>query len=140
MMRSMVMAAALLATAGPAAAERVFFDDFEGETGGTTALRVDSLRNFVVDGLVDVIAPDNGLGVDVDSTVIDLGGGITGGDMQLREFYRWEAGDTVTVSFDIGGSQLPPGTADVPFMQFDFLTDSEDYVDVYRFQSSGWYY
>lgn len=140
-------AAALLGTsvalASPAAAERVFFDDFNGEAGGTTAIFQNRLEHFVVAGTIDIIAPDNRLGYSVDSTVIDIGGGLTGGDIQLKDWFRWEAGDTVTISFDISGNQIRPDNPDIPYMQFDFLVEPDEngytFVDVNRFWATGWY-
>lgn len=135
--------AALLALAGPAAAERVFFDDFNSESGGQTDLNVQSLTNFDVAGYIDLIAPDNQLGYDVDSTVVDLGGFLTGGGIQLKNYYRWEAGDTVSISFDISGNQLRPDTADALYMELQFEVepdaDGVRYVDVERFWATGWY-
>jgi PEP-CTERM motif len=135
--------AALALVQLPAAANRVFFDDFNAEAGGNTAVFQQSLTNFNVAGWIDVIAPDNQLGYTVDSTVIDIGGGLSGGSIQTQDWYRWEAGDTVTVSFMIAGNQIRPENPDVPFMQFDFLPDmgpdGNDYVDVERFWAEGWY-
>ena len=135
--------AAGLFLAAPAQAERVFFDDFDREAGGATAILQTALTNFDVGGYIDIIAPDNRLGYDVDSTVIDIGGGLTGGVIQTKEFHRWEGGDTVTISFMISGNQIRPGVPDIPYMEFTFLPDmgaeGNDYVDIASFKATGWY-
>lgn len=129
--------------AGPATAARVLFDDFDAEAGGATAIFQTSLTNFDVGGYIDVIAPDNTLGYDVDSSVVDIGGGLTGGVIRTKDWYRWEAGDTVSVSFLISGNRIRPGNPDVPYMEFNFLPDlgaeGNDYVDISRFWATGWY-
>jgi hypothetical protein len=128
--------------AGPAAAKRVFFDDFDSEANGKTAIFQTTLSNFEVAGYIDIIAPDNRLGYAVDSSVIDIGGGLTGGAIRNKDWYRWEAGDTVSVSFLISGNQLRPDIPDIPYFELQFLVEGDEngykWVDVERFWADGW--
>jgi hypothetical protein len=140
---ALALATAAVMAAGPASASRVFFDDFNSEAGGETAIFQTTLANFDVFGYIDIIAPDNPFGYLVDSTVIDIGGGLTGGAILTREWYRWEAGDTVTISFEISGNQLRPLNPDIPYMELQFLVEPDEYgskfVDVERLWMTGWY-
>jgi len=112
--------AALVLVQFPAAAERVFFDDFNSEAGGGTAIFQQDLSRWDVLGYVDVIGVDNTLGYTVDSTVIDLGGGLSGGFITTKETIRYEAGSLVTISWDMGGNQIRPLGEDIPYLQFFF--------------------
>lgn len=132
--------AALLLGAAPAAAERIFFDDFNGEAGGGTATFQTSLSNWDIDGYIDIIGTDNALGYNVGSTVIDLGGGLTGGFMKSKSTFRYDAGQVVTISWDMEGNQIRPLGEDVPYMQFYFeQTNPESYQEVYYLDGTAFF-
>lgn len=123
--------AGILILSGPASAERIWFDDFNSEAGGETAIFQQTLTNWDIIGNIDIIAPDNQLGYTVDSTVIDLGGGLTGGFMRSKETFRYDAGKLVTISWDLGGNQIRPENPDAPYVQFFFEeTHPERYQDL----------
>lgn len=125
-----MLGAALLAP-GPAAAERIFFDDFNAEAGGGTAIFQTALTNWTVSGYVDVIGTDNQLGYTVDSSVIDLGGGLTGGFIKSKQQFSYEAGKLVTISWDMSGNQIRPDNPDAVYMQFYFeQTHPEQFQEV----------
>ena len=141
-----IVAATLLAAASSASAERVFFDDFNTEAGGKTAFRQQKLNNWnislsavdfgggvpVPGGFIDVIAPVNPQGYKVNSTVIDLGGGLTGGFMTMKEAVNYAAGDLVQISWDMAGNQIKKLGEDIPYIQFLFgdIKNDEGYVEV----------
>lgn len=132
--------AALLLGAAPAAAERIFFDDFNSEAGGGTATFQTSLSNWDIDGYIDIIGTDNTLGYTVGSTVIDLGGGLIGGFMKSKSTFRYDAGQVVTISFDLEGNQIRPLGEDVPYLQFYFeQTNPESYQEVYYIEGSEFF-
>ncbi|TRW15153.1 PEPxxWA-CTERM sorting domain-containing protein [Glacieibacterium frigidum] len=132
--------AALMLGAAPAAAERIFFDDFNGEAGGGTATFQTSLSNWTIDGYVDVIGTGNTLGYTVGSTVIDLGGGLTGGFMKSKSTFRYDAGQVVTISWDMAGNQIRPLGEDVPYLQFYFeQTNPESYQEVYYLDGTAFF-
>jgi len=123
--------AANLAVASPASATRIFFDDFNSEADGGTAIFQTTLTNWTINGYVDVIGTDNQLGYTVDSTVIDLGGGLTGGFMKSKQTFSYDAGELVTISWDLSGNQIRPQGEDVPYIQFYFeQTNPEQYQEV----------
>lgn len=127
------MIAMTVAFASPAAAERVFFDDFNGEAGGGTAIFQTTLGNWDVNGYVDVIGMDNRLGYTVDSTMIDLGGGLTGGFIKTKQKFSYAAGELVTISWDMSGNQIRPQGEDVPYLQFYFDQINEEQYQQVRF-------
>lgn len=94
-----------LVGATPAMAATVFSDNFNTETAELNA----SLANFAITGSIDLIAAGNPYGVAVtdpaSGNIIDLDGtGATGSILSIPTF-AFNAGDRVTLSFDIGGSQ-----------------------------------
>lgn len=123
--------AAALGLASPAVAERIYHDDFNREAGGGTAVFQTALNNWDVAGYIDIIGVDNTLGYAVDSTVIDLGGGLTGGFIKSRETFRYDAGKLVTISWDLGGNQIRPQGEDAVYAQFYFeQTHPEQYQEI----------
>lgn len=133
------LTAAILA-ASPAAAVQIFHDDFDSEAGGSTAIFQQSLTNWTITGYVDVIGTDNTLGYTVPSTVIDLGGGLTGGFMKTKQSFSYGAGETVRISWDMSGNQIRPLSPDIPYMQFYFAqTHPEQFQEVAYLKGGGFF-
>jgi hypothetical protein len=138
--KGFVAAIVAAVVAGPAVAERIFFDDFNAEAGGGTAIFQQSLIHWDITGYVDVIGTANQLGYTVDSTVIDLGGGLIGGFMKSKQSFSYEAGKLVTLSWDMSGNQIRPNGEDIPYIQFHFQqTHPERFQDVKFISGTGFY-
>ena len=138
-MKHYLLAAGLL-LAAPVQAKQIYFDDFNGEAAGGTAIFQTSLSNWEVAGHVDVIGTDNKLGYSVDSTKIDLGGGLTGGFIKSKETFSYGAGEVVTISWDMSGNQIRPRGEDVPYMQFYFdQTNEEQYQEVWYIKGTEFF-
>jgi hypothetical protein len=91
-----------LAISSSASAAPVFFDGFEGDS---PALSVATLANFTVTGKVDVVAAANTYSIAAYSgNVIDLDGSPGPGSIGHAPI-SFAAGDKVTLSFVVGGSQ-----------------------------------
>jgi hypothetical protein len=97
-----LVALVALSLASSAAATTVFSDDFSGEA---PALTVTSLTNFNVSGNVDVVGAVNPYGISATSTVIDLDGTTGPGALTSKLSYAFNPGDTVDLSFVLGGAQ-----------------------------------
>lgn len=87
-------------------------DDFNAENGGVGVINYDNFANWkVLDGSVDLLGPGlvdylpgNGIYLDLDGTTSDAA------TLQSRETFNFEAGDEVTLAFDLAGpcqSTLP---------------------------------
>ncbi|MFM9977425.1 MAG: PEPxxWA-CTERM sorting domain-containing protein [Sphingomonadaceae bacterium] len=98
-------AALALASIAPAHAVTVLSDTFNTEAGGGNALNYNSFANFNVIGQVDVVAPTNGFGITVPSSVVDLDGSSGPGAIESKLTYAFNAGDLVTLSLVAGGAQ-----------------------------------
>ncbi len=124
-MRTLFLAAAAsLALASPAHAITVLFDDFDGEAGGTTQLNYSSFANFnvVADSgaaaagtpTVDLLRQPNGFSLGCAGgagSCVDLDGSTgNGGRLITQNAFAFNAGDTITLSLDLSGSQR--GSAD----------------------------
>lgn len=121
-----ILAAAALSLSAPAYAQQIYSDDFNGEANGGTAIFQTALTNWDIDGYVDIIGTDNTLGYSVSSTMIDLGGGLTGGFMKSKQKFSYDAGQVVTISWDMSGNQIRPRGEDVPYIQFYFDQQNEE--------------
>lgn len=106
-------ASAALAFAAPASAAEVFYDGFEGDAPG---LSLTSLTNWLITsggnptgGTVDIVAASNPFGISVTSpasgNVLDLDGTPGPAAIFSKLLYNFNAGDLVTFSYDVGGSQ-----------------------------------
>lgn len=139
-LRSGLVVLAMAAVQTPAAAERVFFDDFNAEAGGGTAIFQQALSQWDVLGAVDVIGTDNTLGYQVDSTMIDLGGGLSGGFITTQQRFSYQAESVVTLSWDMGGNQIRPDGEDIPYFQFYFdQSNEEQYQEVQFIRGTGFF-
>jgi hypothetical protein len=97
-----VAAVATLGLASAASASTVFFDGFEADALGAP---VGSLTNFNITGTVDVVGASNPYGIVAASNVLDLDGTPGPGMITSKNSFAYNAGDTVTLSFLLGGAQ-----------------------------------
>jgi hypothetical protein len=118
--------ATALAAATPGNAVQVFSDDFNTETDGKTQTFTRSLEKWTMEGVVDIIAPDNSLGYKVGSPLLDLGGGLSGGRIRTKNSISYKAGDIVTISADLGGNQMRPDSFDLFTFDFRFEVFGEE--------------
>ncbi len=92
-----------MATSAPAAV--VFSDGFEGDSGVPTT----ALAKWNVVGTVDVVNSSNPFGITVSAPasgkVVDLDGSPGPGEIVMKNAFAFNAGDTVKLSFVLGGSQ-----------------------------------
>lgn len=106
-----LVAAAAMVTAVSAEAATVFSDDFNAEATGAP---VASLANWNILGTVDVVGTTNPYGITVSGpasgNVIDLDGSPGPGEIVMKNAFAFNAGDTVSLSFVLGGSQRVSGT------------------------------
>lgn len=116
--------AATLAFAAPANATNVFFDNFDNENGGASQFNYTNFANFTVTGggAPDIIASGSFFNCPGPGSCVDLDG--TPGPATLTSIasFAFNAGDTIRLSFDLGGNQRPnsdPGPDDW-FAGFDF--------------------
>lgn len=95
---------AILPTA-PAMATTVFTENFNGETPGLSS----TLSQFAVTGSVDTVAAVNPYGITVSGpasgNVLDINGTGSAGLITSLAAFSFNAGDLVTLNFDLGGSQ-----------------------------------
>ncbi|MDX2209014.1 MAG: PEPxxWA-CTERM sorting domain-containing protein [Sphingopyxis sp.] len=95
----------------PAHAAEVFTDGFEGDP--SNKLNVNPLAKWTVTGAVDVVANPNGFGInvtpDASGNVVDLDGSPGPGEITTKDSFAFNAGDLVTLSFVLGGSQRNNG-------------------------------
>lgn len=100
--------AVAMCCAAPVAAQ--LNDNFDGEGGGgTTALNYAAFANFdVSDGSVDLLFDPNGFGLGCaggTGSCVDLDGSTgNGGRLTTKNFYNFNIGDTVILSFDLSGN------------------------------------
>ncbi len=110
---SVLAACAAIAVATPASAAQVFSDGFEGDAPG---IGLTTLTNWIITsgnnptgGTVDIVAASNPYGITVTSpasgNVLDLDGTPGPAAIYSKQLFNFNAGDTVTFSFDVGGSQ-----------------------------------
>jgi hypothetical protein len=121
MRRFLLTAAACAAfTALPAHAAVVFTDGFEGDA---PRLNANPLAKWNVTGNIDVVAASNPFGINVNSpasgNVVDLDGSSGPGEITMKNSFGFNAGDLVTISFVLGGSQRNNGFNDF-FARFIF--------------------
>jgi PEP-CTERM motif len=106
-----LLATAALAATAPAQASTVFSDNFNAEATGAPA---GGLTNWNTIGTVDVVGASNPYSITVAApaggNVIDLDGSPGPGEIVMKDAYAFNAGDTVLLSFVLGGSQRVTGT------------------------------
>lgn len=108
------IAVSLLMAAAPANA-LIFTDNFDTENGGLSALNYSGFTNFTVDGQVDLVKSGD-FGIVCSGLCVDLDGTPGSGALQSNIF-NYNAGDQITLSFDLGGSQrVENGTDNVTIM------------------------
>jgi hypothetical protein len=100
-----IAAVASFVGATPVMAATVFTEDFNGEMPGTNS----TLSQFAVTGSVDTVASVNPYGISVPSpasgNVLDINGTGAAGLITSFASFAFNAGDLVTLAFDLGGSQ-----------------------------------
>lgn len=104
---SVLAVSAAIAATTPAHAAQVFFDGFENDS---PAIGLGSLTNWsVAPGTVDVVAASNPYGINVtgpaSGNVLDLDGTPGPAAIYSNALFNFNAGDVITFSFDVGGSQ-----------------------------------
>lgn len=114
-MRAVTKAAVALAAgamsltlAGAAQATTVLSDNFDGENGGFTGFNYTGFSNFNVNsGTVDIVRSGD-YSVDCAGgagSCVDLDGTSAGGELRTKVAYDFNAGDIVTLYFQISGNQ-----------------------------------
>lgn len=110
------LAAAVVLTVAPiatqASAATVFYDDFDGESGGSTRLNYGGFANFDVSGgKVDLIGPGNLHRLVGQGSYVDLDGTkFGGGTLTTKQAFGFNAGDLITLSFEVSGNQRGKST------------------------------
>ncbi len=104
-----IVALTALAAAGSVQAGVVtlFADDFEGEVPRLSENV--ALANWTVSGDVDIVGMPNSFGITCDGNCVDLDGTTGPGTIQSTSI-AFAAGSTVTVKFDLSGSQRSQAT------------------------------
>jgi hypothetical protein len=114
-----VLAVCAVVLAGPASATVVLNDNFDGETGAPTTLNYTGFANFNVTGQVDLVGPGNQYGITGAGSYVDLDGTSGPGTITSKNFYSFNAGDVITLSFDLSPNQRDTATDDF-FAGFGF--------------------
>lgn len=105
-MKNSLLFALLTGTvATPALSFAIFFDDFNAENGGATALNYGSFANWDVnDGMVDLIA-NGAFGLSGSGMFVDMdGSGSSAGRLTSKTAFALSGGTTYTLRFDISGN------------------------------------
>ncbi|HZV18639.1 MAG TPA: PEPxxWA-CTERM sorting domain-containing protein [Sphingobium sp.] len=131
-----IAAVVLMATAPAHAA--TFFDSFDSENGGLSALNYTGFANFTTSGQVDLVRSGD-YGITCSGSCVDLDG-TPGAGTLISNMFSYNAGDTVTLSFDLGGSQrVANGTDNVTIMLMSStdgtVSDSFDLASSAAFQT-----
>ncbi len=102
---AVVLIVAPLAT--QASAATVFYDDFDAEGGGATRLNYGGFANFDVSGgKVDLIGAGNLHKLVGSGSYVDLDGTRSGGGtLTTKQWFGFNTGDLVTLSFAVSGNQ-----------------------------------
>jgi len=96
------IAAATFLAAVPATAV-TFTDNFDAENGGASMLNYTGFANFTTIGQVDLVKSGD-YNITCSGSCVDLDGTSGPGGL-LSGVFHYNAGDVVTLSFDLGGSQ-----------------------------------
>jgi len=105
-----LLLAALTVFAAPAHAGVIFSDNFDSENDGETALNWTGFANFTPDGQVDLVKSGD-FGITCSGSCVDLDG-TSGPGALFSGIFGYNAGDKITLSFDLGGSQRGSGGVD----------------------------
>lgn len=123
-MRGLFLAAAIAALViQPAAAAPIFSDNFNGENGGASAASYAAFANFNSFASVDLFSGASIGGACAGSCVGLDNSDAEGGFLGSKATYAFAAGDTVRLTFDLGGSGQA-GDLDLWSAGFDFGTMS----------------
>lgn len=125
---SLILAASALALSLPAQAATVFSDNFDGESA-SSVLNYSGFANFTVsDGTVDYLKGYPGLTC-ASGGCVDLDGSTgNGGRLTSNGIFAFGAGDRVTLTFDLSGSQR--GTAEGLLLGFESQGAAFGYEDI----------
>ncbi|MBT2189236.1 PEPxxWA-CTERM sorting domain-containing protein [Sphingobium nicotianae] len=108
MRRIAIALAALTAFAAPAHSAVVFSDNFDSENGGASALNYTGFANFTVVGGVDLVKSGD-YSITCSGMCVDLDGTPGAGSL-VSNVFNYKAGDKITLSFSVGGSQRVVGS------------------------------
>ena len=125
MMRSLILAAATcLAVAVPVSAATVFSDNFAADTAALNG----SLLNFDVEGRIDVVSDGTyGITIPGGGKAVDLDGSPGAGKITSKQSFAFNAGDRITLSGLLSGSQRSTDFDDLFFGLF--FTPNTDFVN-----------
>ncbi len=116
MKRILLVAASALALAVPAHSAVIFTDNFDSENGGNSQLNYTGFANFTVTGQVDLVKSGT-YGITCSGSCVDLDGTTGPGALLSSGVVAFSTGDTLILSFDIGGDQRN-GVADDWYAEF----------------------
>ena len=105
MIKTVLTGIAALTVASGVQATVVLYDNYDTEAGGGNALNYTAYANFDVTGQVDEVAPGNPYGISIATPVVDLDGTSGPGRLTTKSSYAFNAGDQVTLTFNLGGAQ-----------------------------------
>lgn len=112
-LRSLCFAAGLAVaalTASSALADVVFTDNFDAENGGATALNYNTFAKWTVLAGQHVDLVHNGdSGTSGSGSYVDLDGTSGPGQIYTKQVFAFDAGDLITINFDLSGSQRSAG-------------------------------
>lgn len=131
MRKTALLLAAMSFMAAPAYAA-TFVDNFDTENGGASALNYTGFANFTVVGQVDLVKSGD-FGITCSGLCVDLDGTSGPGGL-LSGLFNYNAGDFITLSFLVGGSQrIANGVDDFSVV---ILTDTgDDFFDSFNLGS-----
>src|SRR3546814_826600 len=118
-MKSVLTAALITLAATTAQAGVVLSDNFDAENGGVTQTNYSSFANWSVNGQVDLVHMPNGFGITCSGGCVDLDGS-SGPGRLLSDQFSVNAGDLVTVSFDVSGNQRSQTGGDIFYAGFGY--------------------
>jgi PEP-CTERM motif len=132
--------AAILSLASPANARTVIFDNFDTEAGGQTLDRYNSFNNFEVQiGAVDLVRQPG-----IKNLACPAGSGSCVGliadsgseplsRLRTRNFFSFNSGDLIKLTFDVAGKQPPIFGSSFISGGFDLAGDANGGVNVLNF-------
>ncbi len=131
MKKMIVMMSAILLFSTSVFATPVFFDDFNSENGGLTALNYAGFAQWTVDqGTVDLVGGNQYTNLALDGMSVDLDGSTRNAGRMTSDSFNVVSGQTYIFSFDIAGNQR--GGTDT----FDVLVQFSDYSETFTLASN----
>ncbi len=124
MKRFLIAAASLMALSVPAHSAVVLSDNFDAENGGNSALNYTGFANFNVNGKVDLVKSGT-YNITCSGSCVDLDGTTGPGEIASKLTVYFNAGDILTLTFDLGGSERV--VAGVDDWYATFITTLGDY-------------